>query len=322
MRIDWVAFVRRGILAEKTMLENAAWTAVAVVLPALLRFMVDQGESGIPFVTFFPAMLLVSIFLGWKYGAAVALFTAVVANRMFAPEPVLFYVSFEDAVLVGFYVITCTIVICAGHLLRQVVRGQGAAGRDRQELEQEHLRRNRNLLAMVQSLGHLTARHSDPASFAEVFDKRIWALGKGNEFLRLGDHRHCDIADLVTAIVAPLRNASNFAIEGPACPIAPEACVPLALGLHELGANAARHGALSVSEGRVILSWSGEAETDAVLLRWKEEGGPPVAARPKTGGGSLLLRPQSGLRDVRLRFEPGGVECEILVEGGQERPAA
>jgi two-component sensor histidine kinase len=299
------------------MLEKLMWTAVAVVLPALLRFIVDQGTSGIPFVTFFPAMLLVSIFLGWRYGAATALFTAVIANRLFTPEPVLFYVSFEDAVLVGYYVATCTIVICAGHMLRQAVLEQEAAAKQKIDFNQEYLRRNRNLLTMVQSIAHLTAHNSDPANFADVLDKRIWALGKGGEFLRLGNHEKCDIADLVSSVLAPVRTGSNFMIDGPEATIAPEACIPLALGLHELGANAAKHGALSVSEGRVLLTWSIEP-SGAVQLRWREEGGPPVPVRPKHGGGMLLLCPQSGLRDVQMQFKPSGVECEMLVEGAKE----
>jgi two-component sensor histidine kinase len=297
------------------MLENAAWTAVAVALPALLRFVVDQGESGIPYLTFFPAMLLAAIFLGWRYGALIALVNAVVANRLFAPDPVLFYASVEDAVLVVFYAITCAIVIGSGAILRSEVRDRASTSHRDEALDREQVRRGRNLLAMVQSLAHLTSRNSPPDDFADIFDKRIWALGKGSEFLRSGDHEPCRIPDLVTSIIAPLRNEDNFTLDGPACAIAPEACVPLALALLELGANAAKHGALSVSEGRVCVSWTDAPEQHSVRLIWREEGGPPVAARPKTGAGTVLLRPQAGLRDVRLQFEPDGVQCEMLVEG-------
>lgn len=314
MVINWVSIVRRGILAEKSILENAAWTAVAVAVPALLRFIVDQGESGIPFVTFFPAILLASVFLGWRYGAITALLTAVVANRLFTPNPVLFYVSFEYAVLVGFYVITCAMVIGAGSMLRRVVREQHLAGRREEADDREQVRRNRNLLATVQSLAHLTSRHSNSTDFAEVFDKRIWALGRGSEFQRISGFDQCNLAELVAAVIAPLRSESNFVLDGPNCPISREACVPLALGLHELAANAAQHGALSVSGGRVVLSWTVQAGGD-VLLSWREEAGPEVAAKRKSGGGTVLLAPQSGLRDVKLRYEPGGVECEIVVEG-------
>jgi two-component sensor histidine kinase len=313
--INWVSLVRRGILAEKTMLENVAWTAVAVALPALLRFVVDQGQSGIPFVTFFPAMLLIAMFVGWKFAVLTALFNAVVANRLFTPDPVLFYDSGEAAVLVAFYAVTCALVIGAGGMLRSVVREQDAAARREDLLERDRLRRHRNLLAMVQSLARLTARHGDPDNGPEVFDKRVWALGKGGEFQRLGDHGHCNLAELVAAVIAPLRDAGNFALDGPDCPISPEACIPLALALHELGANAAKHGALSVTEGRVNVTWARAAEYDTVVLRWTEQGGPPVAAKPKTGTGSVLLQPQGGLRDVRLKFEPGGVECELVIEG-------
>lgn len=297
------------------MLENIAWAAVAVALPALLRFVVDQGQSGLPYLTFFPAMLLVAIFLGWRYGALIALLNAVVANRLFTPEPVEFFVNIEGVALLVFYIVTCAIVIGAGWMLRVTVRDQDAAARREDAAEREQLRRNRNLLSMVQSLVQLTARHDSAGTFPDVLDKRIWALGKGSEFQRLGGPDHCKIADLVAAVIAPLREDGNFSIAGQDCRISADACIPLALALHELGSNAARHGALSVSEGRVNVSWTCEDEPDAVVLRWHEQGGPPVAAKPKNGTGSALLRPQGGLRDVRVRFEPGGVECELVVEG-------
>ncbi len=301
------------------MLENATWTAVAVALPALLRFIVDQGESGIPYVTFFPAMLLGAIFLGWRYGALIALLNAVVANRLFTPDPVLFYVSVEDAVLVAYFVVTCAIVIGAGSILRSVMRDQDTARREDDAAEREQTRRSRSLLTTIQSLAHITARHSGPDDFAEAFDKRIWALGKVGELNRNGDLEPCRIDDLVAAIVAPLRNEDNFVLDGPDCPVSPDACLPLAMALHELGSNAAKYGALSVSGGRVLLSWSPKPEHRAIELKWKEEGGPPVPPEPMPGGGSaLLLRAQYGLRDVKLRYEPGGVECEMLVDGAPQ----
>jgi two-component sensor histidine kinase len=318
VRINWVSLVRRGILADRTLLEGMAWTAVAVALPALLRFVVDQGESGIPFVTFFPAMLLVSVFLGWRFGAAVGLLTAVVANRLFTPNPVLFYVSFEDAVLVGFYVITCTIVIGLGNMLRDVVRDRAADERRDEELAQDNSRRHRNLLMVVQSLAHLTARNSGLEEFPDTFDKRIWALGRANDLIRQNRGRCCGLHELVGSVTAPFRTGDNSEIEGPDFPLASEACIPLALALHELCSNAARHGALSVAEGKVTLRAGQAPSHDGLLLLWKEQGGPTVASKPQPGAGMVLLRPQPGLRDVRLRFEPGGVECEIEVEGVAE----
>jgi two-component sensor histidine kinase len=66
------------------------------------------------------------------------------------------------------------------------------------------------------------------------------------------------------------------------------AAQPVAMLLHELATNAAKHGALSAPEGRISLAWSREAE--ALRLVWRERGGPALAGPPsRSGFGSRLL---------------------------------
>lgn len=323
-QIDRIGLVRRAILRRRTVIESLAWTAVAVIVPAALRYAVDQGQSGIPFVTFFPAVLLAAIFLGWRYGAIAALLSGMVANRLFRDEPVLFYVGVEDAMLVGFFAITCTIVIGAGATLRRLVRDLDAAQRREAQVNHELIHRIKNMLTVVQSLAQLSARHADPAAFNEAFGGRLGALCKANELLRIGKEEACGIAELVAEVTLPFRDERNFAVGGPDRALPPEACVPLALALHELCTNAAKYGALSVPEGRVSLTWRGDpARGGALVLTWKENGGPPVAPPARTGMGSLLLRPQPALPELELRFEPDGVECEIAIAAAQaERSTA
>ncbi|MBC2656979.1 hypothetical protein H7A76_16190 [Pseudomonas sp. MSSRFD41] len=54
------------------------------------------------------------------------------------------------------------------------------------------------------------------------------------------------------------------------------------LFLHELLTNSVKHGALSLPEGQVRISWS---TTDAKLdIDWQEGGGPAIAAPPARYG--------------------------------------
>ncbi|MFC7541258.1 hypothetical protein ACFQU2_19815 [Siccirubricoccus deserti] len=75
--------------------------------------------------------------------------------------------------------------------------------------------------------------------------------------------------------------------------VPPRLAVPLAVALHELAINAARHGALSVPEGQVAVRWRLEPEQQnqpAMLrLSWKESGGPPVRVPMRRGFGTRLL---------------------------------
>ncbi len=64
----------------------------------------------------------------------------------------------------------------------------------------------------------------------------------------------------------------------------------LGLALHELGTNAAKYGALSVTGGRVDISWREEYSADGALiaLLWREENGPPVTPPARRGFGSRI----------------------------------
>ena len=80
--------------------------------------------------------------------------------------------------------------------------------------------------------------------------------------------------------------------------------------------NAAKHGALSVSEGRVRI----ETATDghAMRIRWIEMGGPSVTrTQEKSGFGTIVLQ-QVLARDLRARVEtdyrPEGLRFEIEFE--------
>jgi hypothetical protein len=90
------------------------------------------------------------------------------------------------------------------------------------------------------------------------------------------------------------------------------------MAVHELATNAAKHGSLSVREGRVSVSWCLESGAAGVLrLRWAEAGGPPIAGRPaRRGFGSRVLEGtlhgQLG-GAVTLAWEPMGLVCEMEV---------
>lgn len=62
---------------------------------------------------------------------------------------------------------------------------------------------------------------------------------------------------------------------------------PFALVLNEFATNAVKHGALSVSEGSVVLET--ERQDKEIIVRWSEHGGPPVAGVPERHGFGIRL---------------------------------
>jgi two-component sensor histidine kinase len=98
----------------------------------------------------------------------------------------------------------------------------------------------------------------------------------------------------------------------------PRRAVAVAMVLHELATNAAKHGALSVPGGRVGVAWEveeGEGGARRVRLAWREAGGPAVGAAPGRKGFGTALIEQSLRYDLEgtggLRFEPDGLRCEL-----------
>ena len=59
--MDRIPAIRRVILSDLSQVARAGWAVVAVVLPTVLRWLIDKGEAGIPFVTYFPAVVLQAI---------------------------------------------------------------------------------------------------------------------------------------------------------------------------------------------------------------------------------------------------------------------
>lgn len=313
-RLDRIPLIKREILRQRSPAATVGWTALAVALPIGARWLIDRGQGGIEFVTIFPAVALAALLLGWRSGVAVALAAGVIANRLFRAEPVLFYADPRDALAVGLYLTTCAVLVLTADISRRLLHEQQAATERESLLNHELVHRVKNLLATVNALAVLTARHSAPEDFTAAFSGRMLALERATDLLASGGVAHCDVHHLVADALAPFHDDGKFLVAGPPCELPNNSCVPLALVLHELCTNASKHGALSVPEGRVSLTWTiGEGEEHLLRIVWQESGGPPVRPPERRGMGSQLLRAQRGLDKVDVHYLPQGVSCEIRI---------
>lgn len=312
--MDRVPGIRRLILADRPRWASFCLAAGAVAVSTALRWVIDRGEAGIPFVTYFPAVVLAALLLGWRWGALVALASAVIANRLFRIEPLLQELSGRDAVLVGLFALSCAVLIWTAETTRRLVRQLEAAKQREALLNQELAHRVKNMVATASAMAVLTARHSEPEHFVEALGGRLETLKRATELLDAEGVAQCNLHRVVETALAPFRSDSNFWIAGPACELPRDSCVPLALALHELATNAAKYGALSVPDGRISVLWTiGEGEENLLRLSWREEDGPPVKKPAYSGMGTRLLKRQPGLDAVKLSYRRGGVCCDIQV---------
>lgn len=169
---------------------------------------------------------------------------------------------------------------------------------EQETLTHEISHRIKNLFAITDGLIRVTARSAgSKQEMAELLSGRLHALASAHSLVGInmrdtdGRLTATDLASLVRAVVHPHETAegTRFSVTGPSIVPSEQAATGLALIFHEMATNAAKYGALSVDGGRVDVSW--ERDGDALVLRWTERGGPPVAAPPKADGfGTGLVR--------------------------------
>jgi two-component sensor histidine kinase len=161
------------------------------------------------------------------------------------------------------------------------------AAEERQALlmrEVDH--RAKNALAVALSVVQLAPRDVPAEAFAAGITARIAAMARAHSLLASEGWAGAELAALVEAELAAY--AGHVTRDGPGLRVSAGAAQPLAMLLHELVTNAAKHGALSAPGGRVALRWAVEA--GSLRLTWRETGGPRLAGPPaRSGFGSRLL---------------------------------
>jgi two-component sensor histidine kinase len=179
--------------------------------------------------------------------------------------------------------------------------------------------RVKNTLATVQSIATQTLRTANTTQDAkEALERRLLALSRAHDVLTRESWEGADLSDVVDRVLEPyqVHGESRLHIVGPHVRLTPRMSLALAMALHELATNAVKYGALSNKSGTVEVSWkvqNGDAPP-RLLLRWREAGGPPVAAPRRRGFGSRLIE-RSLAQDldgqVDIAFAPSGVVCTV-----------
>ncbi|WP_162998028.1 sensor histidine kinase [Brevundimonas lutea] len=182
--------------------------------------------------------------------------------------------------------------------------------------------RVKNTLATVQSVVEQTLRSASIGdALRQDLSGRIMALSRAHDVLVAQTWAGADLETLIHEMAGPhQRDPSPFAFDGPPVLLHPSQAVALALTLHELTTNAIKYGALSVSEGRVSLSWNLAHNAGGerfLTLLWRESGGPQVGKAGKAGFGTRMIRQtfadQAGGR-ARIDLEPDGVRCVMSLK--------
>jgi two-component system, chemotaxis family, sensor kinase Cph1 len=145
----------------------------------------------------------------------------------------------------------------------------------------------------VQSLVAMT-KADDVKSFKSTLCGRIQALARAHDLLSRSRWRGADLRAIAEEELGAYaaERGTDIIIDGPRTVLSPSAIQALAMTLHELATNAAKHGALSVPEGRLRLAWQVPRDGAMLEIQWEENMDPSRFVRPvdrKAGFGSRLI---------------------------------
>lgn len=179
--------------------------------------------------------------------------------------------------------------------------------------------RVKNTLAMLQSLARQTLRTtSDPKQFMTAFAGRLQAISEAHGLLSDHEWGAIHLSVLLNKQLAPhVRDyAQQVEIHKDEILLGPDQAVGLGLVLHELATNAAKYGALTRADGKVVITARKIEEEGKLVLRmtWTEVGGPPVADPERKGFGSILIERSLDKimgSSVEVQYLPAGVTALV-----------
>jgi PAS domain S-box-containing protein len=183
-------------------------------------------------------------------------------------------------------------------------------------LTDELAHRVKNTLATVQAIANQSlVRAKSPPDFVSSFAGRIQALAKAHTLLTRSKMQGADVMELVSEqVLIGAPNDDRISCSGPLLVLDAQAAVHLALVLHELATNARKHGALSVPQGRLSVTWQMRTNGGcSLLLSWKESHGPKVSAPNAHGFGRTLIEQTVRARggEASVDYRTDGLSCEI-----------
>lgn len=293
--------------------EPVIGSVACVVVPTIIRmWMTPALGAALPFVTYFPAVLLATLFWGLRWGSLVLFVSGFIAAALFLEQSaVLNFKPFTGAAA-GLFLFAGALILLTGTTLRNAFIKLELARVAEAARKSELQHRMKNSLAIVQAFSsYLAGRTTSVAEFNAALQARIVTLASASEVLYAEQYEICVLPGAAEAALSPFAD-DRISVTGPPVRLQAECCEPLMLALYELATNSYKYGALSCDEGSVQLTWQPAADDPSkCIIRWVERGGPVVKVRGQSGLGQVLLSRQRGMDAVTLNYPPEGLTCEI-----------
>ena len=176
-----------------------------------------------------------------------------------------------------------------------------------------------NMLATIRAIARRTRVKSHSLDeFAKAFDDRLAAVARAHALLGRTPASAVDIREVLLQelSVHGAVEGENLTQRGPKISIPPKQAEALSMAIHELATNAVKHGALSMDNGHIEISWDVHRSSNGNKFRlcWRERVSQMVPEPARRGFGSEFLE-KSIPRMLHGRFErtfgSDGIECTV-----------
>ncbi len=150
--------------------------------------------------------------------------------------------------------------------------------------------RVRNTLALIRSLSRQAKASSDTLeSYALSLEHRIEALAKAQDLALGSVEGGVSLGKLLEVGLGPFLASDTLhaSLDGPPVGLRADVAPLVALVLHEVITNAAKHGALSVKDGVIKAHW--QINAGMLQFDWREEGAPIQSTTTRHGFGRTLI---------------------------------
>ncbi len=200
----------------------------------------------------------------------------------------------------------------------------------RRQLEQRHelmirdmRHRSGNLFSQLLALFSQTARTSKSiADLTSKYQARVLAMANAHRLITEGGWQSIPIMELLYVVLGPYLDRAS--LHGPNIDLEPDPVFNLSAALHELAANAIKHGSLSRPKGQLDVTWSvcRMQRGMTLTLDWVEKNGPPARRPRRVGFGTRLIdlviqRQLNG--EVTRSYSRKGLAVKLVVPLTHER---
>jgi two-component sensor histidine kinase len=295
--------------------------AVAIALICLgastaLRFIGNWTNSDFLFATYIPAILAAGLLAGIPAALGVTIASTIIVRLFFVPS----YIhtgsqSYGELVDFVMYLVSAALTISFAHYCRVVLKRLHKRNLTNEILAKELQHRSKNVCAAIDVIVRKSLA-DEPERASKVFG-RIKAMMHANELLTASQPQLLTVKQLLLEAFAPY-GEDRLQAFGPEITLDPDTARHLILLVHELVTNAVKYGSLSRLSGGVLVDWRDDG--DAIVLAWKEIGGPRIDSPQRVGFGSHLIaaciKALSGT--MQQKFTPDGFSCSVSFSANRE----